>query len=83
MDVEQDVREFMVRNFFYGDASVSLQGTDSFIEQGIIDSTGVLEIVQFLESRYGIVLGDDELVPENLDSIQKIGRFVRRKRSGS
>ncbi len=79
MSVEQEVRDFVVRNFFYGDQSVPLADADSFIERGIIDSTGVLEIVHFVESRYGIVLSDDELVPENLDSIARIARFVRAK----
>ncbi len=80
-DVAKEVREFVVKNFFYGDDSVGLDGGDSFIERGIIDSTGVLEIVGFLESRYGITFRDDELVPDNLDSIDRIARFVTRKRA--
>ncbi len=81
MDVEREVREFVLKNFFYGDDDAGLSGTASFIERGIIDSTGVLEIVNFLESRFEITLRDDELVPANLDSIEKIARFVTRKRS--
>ncbi len=81
MDVEREVRDFVVKNFFYGDDSAALRGSDSFIEKGIIDSTGVLEIVNFLESRFGVTLADNELVPENLDSIERIARFVTRKRS--
>jgi acyl carrier protein len=81
MDVERDLREFVVKNFFYGDDAAGLEGADSFIERGIIDSTGVLEIVNFLESRFAITLRDDELVPDNLDSIDRIARFVARKRS--
>jgi acyl carrier protein len=81
MDVEREVREFVVKNFFYGDDDAGLEGADSFIERGIIDSTGVLEIVNFLESRFEITLRDDELVPDNLDSIDRIARFVARKRS--
>ncbi len=80
MTVEQELREFVVRNFLYGDESAGLEETDSFIERGIIDSTGVLEIVSFLETRFGIAMRDDELVPDNLDSIEKIARFVLGKR---
>jgi acyl carrier protein len=80
MDVEREVRDFVVQNFFYGDESVPLKETDSFIERGIVDSTGVLEIVNFLESRYGIAMLDGDLIPDHLDSIQKIARFVRGRR---
>lgn len=81
MDVEREVREFVVKNFFYGDDKVGLRGSDSFIEGGIIDSTGVLEMVSFVERRFGIAMRDDELVPDNLDSIDKIVQFVARKQS--
>ena len=81
MDVEREVREFVVKNFLYGDDNTGLKETDSFIDRGIIDSTGVLEIVNFLESRFEIALRDDELVPDNLDSIEKVARFVLSKRS--
>lgn len=81
MDVEREVRDFIVKSFYYGEDDSGLEGTDSFIERGIIDSTGVLEIVNFLESRFKITLRDDELVPDNLDSIDRIVGFVTRKRS--
>jgi len=56
-----------------------LAGTDSFLDAGVIDSTGVLELVGFLETRYGIVIQDDEVVPANLDSIARAAAFVRGK----
>jgi acyl carrier protein len=76
VDIEKEVREFIVENFLYGDRGVPLRIDDSFIEMGIIDSTGVLEIVNFLESRFGITLNDDELTPKNLDSLLKIVTFL-------
>ena len=79
MDLEKEIREFVVENFLYGATDVQLSGNDSFIERGIIDSTGVLEIVNFLESNFGITLNDDELTPENLDSISRILRFLNGK----
>jgi acyl carrier protein len=82
MDVEREIREFVVQNFLYGDESAAIPENDSFIDRGIIDSTGVLEIVNFLETRFGITLRDDELIQANLDSIGNIVRFVRSKLPG-
>ena len=75
--VEGEVRAFLAENFLLGD--VPLASSASLIETGIIDSTGVLELVGFLEERYDIRVADDELVPENLDSIDNILRFLREK----
>ena len=79
MDVEREVREFVVKNFLYGDDNTGLKETDSFIDRGIIDSTGVLEIVNFLESRFEIALRDDELVPDNMNSLEKITHYISKK----
>lgn len=76
--IAQEIREFVVKNFLFGQDN-GLQDTDSFLESGIIDSTGVLELVSHLEGRYGIKIGDDELVPDNLDSVTAIARFVSLK----
>lgn len=75
--IETDVREFVIDNFLFGDEPIG--DTDSFLEQGVIDSTGVLELVGFLEQRYAIVIADHELVPANLDSIERVAAFIRRK----
>jgi len=72
------VREFVVENFLFGDG-VNLKDDTSFLESGIIDSTGILELITFLEETYGIQIEDEELVPENMDSLQNVARFVARK----
>ncbi len=72
------VRQFIVENFLFEEAG-SLKEDTSFLESGIIDSTGVLELVSFLEERFGIRVEDDELVPENLDSIENVANYVARK----
>lgn len=75
----ESLRQFVKENFLFGrDADFS--GDDSFLEMGIIDSTGVLELVTHLESEYQITIEDEELVPENLDSINGLLRFVEGKR---
>ena len=78
----QDIRAFIVENFLFGDEStpVAFSDDDSFQERGIVDSTGILELVCHLQERYAIAIADDELVPENLDSLSKVARFVERKR---
>jgi acyl carrier protein len=81
--LEDSVREFVVENFLFGDASQALADTDSLIEKGIIDSTGVLELVAFIEDRYGITVADADIVPANLDSLARIAAFIRSKAPAS
>jgi len=79
----QELRTFIVDNFLFGDASgrFSFTDDDSFQQRGIVDSTGILELVAHLQNRYGIEIEDADLVPDNLDSIAKMARFVERKRA--
>lgn len=78
-DVTTEIRSFVVERFLFGQGGESLANDDSFLERGIVDSTGVLEIVTFLEEKFGIKVQDEELVPDNLDSIARIAAFVARK----
>jgi acyl carrier protein len=73
------LRAFIAANF-YIPAGQRLDETTSFLAQGIIDSTGVLELVTFVEQEFGIAIGDDELVPSNFDSIAALSEFIRKKR---
>lgn len=72
------IREFIVANFLFGDAG-ELRDDTSFLESGIVDSTGILELISYLEETFAIAIADDELVPENLDSISRVAAFVARK----
>jgi len=74
--MRQELRKFVIDNFLYGKNGDSFADDESFLEKGIIDSTGVLELVAFLQSRYGMTIQDQDLVPENLDSIDNLVRFV-------
>ena len=78
MNDSSKVRDFVVKNFLFGDGA-SLKEDTSFLEEGIIDSTGILELIMFLEETYGIEIKDSELVPDNMDSLQSIARFVEKK----
>jgi acyl carrier protein len=77
--IAQEIRSFVVANFLFGQDDGKLTDEASFLETGTIDSTGVLELVAFVEQKYGISIGDKELVPENLDSVANVSRFVARK----
>jgi len=81
--VEQEIRAFLAENFPLGADANSLHSDASLLEAGVIDSTGVLELIGFLESQYGIEVADDELLPENLDSIANIVRYVDGKRAAT
>lgn len=76
------LRGFIVQNFLYGDATVSLAENDSFSERGIVDSTGILELVAFVEESFKISVADEEILPDNFDSLAKLVEFVRRKQVG-
>ncbi len=78
--MEGELRVFLAQNFVLGADLDRLPATASLIETGLIDSTGVLELVAFLEETYDISIADSELVPENLDTIESIVRFLGEKR---
>jgi acyl carrier protein len=79
-DVKSTVRQYILENFLMGDAGVKLTDDQSFLDHHIIDSTGFIELVTFLETTYGIQIKDDEMIPENLDSLDNIGSFIGSKK---
>lgn len=81
--VRAELRQFVVDNFLMGDATAVVNDADSFLDTGIIDSTGMLEIVMFLEQHFELTIQDRELVPENLDSVNNLVQFVVRKQSAA
>ena len=78
-DINLAVRRFISENFLFRDAGEAVTPDASLLDAGIIDSTGVLELVSFLETTFGIQVHDDEMLPENLDSIRAISHYVSRK----
>jgi acyl carrier protein len=82
MKLEDRVRQFVQERFFVEDPGKLLDDT-SLIAEGIVDSTGMLEVIVFLEGEYGIQITDAETVPENLETIGRIAAFVARKRQGA
>jgi len=80
--LQRTVHEFIIKNFIFEDDG-SLTESTSFLENGIIDSTGVMELIAFLESMFGITVEDHEIIPENLDSIWNVSSFVDFKLSST
>jgi acyl carrier protein len=77
--IETDLRRYIVDKLLFGRTDTVVNGNASFLESGLIDSTGVLELVAFLEEQFHIKVEDEDLIPANLDSIDALTRFVERK----
>jgi acyl carrier protein len=80
MEIREQVRSFVTTNFYVPNPA-ALGDEASLLDQGIIDSTGVLEVISFLEDAFAVTVEDSEMLPENLDSIERISSFVARKRT--
>jgi acyl carrier protein len=76
--MKEKIRAFVVENFLFGNDE-GLKDDSSFLDEGIIDSTGILELVSFLEEAFSISVDDEDLVPENLDSINNVTGYLERK----
>jgi acyl carrier protein len=77
----QKIRSFILDTFLFTDDPSALSDDESFLDRGIIDSTGVLELVMFLEEEFGVSVDDADLTPESLDSVTSVGAFLERKRA--
>jgi len=80
MELRNTIRGYIVENFLFGDEDPLQDDAQSLLDSGIIDSVGVMELVAFLEGDLAVPIADDELVPENLDSVRNLVEFVARKR---
>lgn len=83
MTITEELRQFVNDNFLFGQGIEDLTDDDSFLEKGIIDSTGVLQLVGYIEETYGVRLEDEELIPENLDSLSRVAAFLAKKTASS
>lgn len=82
IEIQQAVRRFIIDNFLFGDESAAPKPDQQLVQSGLVDSTGILEIVTFLESKFGVQTEDDELAAENFGSLTTIARFVAKKKRG-
>ena len=79
MQLKSEIRHFIIENYLYGQDGNDFADDVSFLENGLIDSTGVLELVSFVQEKYGISVADEELIPDNFDSIQNLSAFIIKK----
>ena len=82
-EIKEKIKTFVVNNFLLGVNANNLNDDDSFLEKGIIDSTGVLELVSFIEETFSMRVEDEELIPDNLDSLNKVTAYVTRKKENA
>lgn len=79
MTTEEKIRNFILENYLFTDDQSALDNKDSFLEKGILDSTGILEVIYFLEDEFKIKVEDEEMIPENLDSVVNLLSFIEQK----
>lgn len=77
--IEQELRQFLADNFILDDGGAGLAADESLTESGVLDSMGVLELITFIEERYGFSVPDEDTLPENLDSIERLVGYVERR----
>ena len=79
--LRDQIRNFIVQNYLFTTDTSALGLDDSLLDNGVVDSTGMLEIIYFIEEQLGVKMEDEEMIPDNLDSVNKIVRFVSSKLS--
>ena len=79
MSIEEKLKMYILDNFLFTDDQSVLSSEDSFMEKGIIDSSGILEVIFFLEEEFNVKVEDDEMTPENLDSVKNLVAFIEKK----
>ena len=80
MNIKNQIRNFIYTNFLHTNSGNGFKDDRSFLDSGIVDSTGVLELITFVEETFKIKIDDDEIIPENLDSIDLLVQFIQRKK---
>ena len=79
MSIQDEIIDYILQNFLFSDDRSLVNPDDSFLEKGLIDSTGIMELIFFINDKYGIEVQDEEMVPDNLDSVNRIVNIIERK----
>jgi acyl carrier protein len=77
MSIQTLIRDYVLENFLYTDDASKLSNDDSFLEKGVVDSTGVVELVMFVEETFGFTVADEDIVPDHFDSMERLARYVQ------
>jgi acyl carrier protein len=79
MTIQEQIRQYIAENFLFTDDGYPLPDDASFLEEGIVDSTGVLELVMFVEEMFSVTVEDEEIVPDNFDSVNQLAAYIGHK----
>jgi acyl carrier protein len=79
MTIEQQIRNYIATNMLFSDNGYPYDDSASFLEEGIVDSTGVLELILFVEETFGVQVSDEDVTPENFDSVARLTTYIRSK----
>ena len=77
--IEQEIRSYIAKNLLFSNNGYPYADDTSFLEEGIVDSMGIMELVMFVGETFGITVEDEELVPDNFDSVSRVADYIRRK----
>jgi acyl carrier protein len=80
MDINAQIRDYIAKNLLFSDSGFPYKDDDSFLNEGIVDSVGVMELVSFVDHEFGIKVDPSEVAPENFDSVSKLAAFVNKKK---
>ncbi len=83
MEIESQIQSYIAQNLLFSGTEFNYSNDDSFLEEGIVDSLGVMELVSFVEDQYGLKVNDYEITPENFNSVNKLSKYVRQKMGSS
>ena len=79
MDIQTQIKDYIARNLLFSDDGFGYSDDASFLEEGIVDSVGIMELVMFLEETFGISVDDEDLTPDNFDSVNKLANYIKQK----
>lgn len=82
MDIKVQIREYVAHNLLFSDNGFEYDDDDSFLQEGIVDSVGVLDLVLFVEETFGVKVDDQEVTPDNFDSVNKLANYIHSKTDG-
>ncbi len=80
MNIEPQIKDYIARNLLFSSNGFHYKDDDSFLEEGIVDSQGVMELVAFVEDAFKVRVDDQDIVPDNFDSVSKLASYIRRKK---
>ncbi len=78
MEIKNQIRQYIAKNLLFSDKGFKYSDDASFLEEGIVDSLGIMELVVFIEETFGLAVADRDLTPDNFDSVNKLGHYIQR-----